>query len=134
MKSARQRKLVGACVMDIRLSGSITLEGTGAVSPYEDKELPSYRTGFIQNVGKEEYEHLLGYPVPSGKWAGELELNDAVCQMYYAKSGLARLAYKILTDKKVKNKKNGTPDLNLLFQYNIPFQAITKIGRMRGKA
>lgn len=119
--------LVGACVMDIRLSSSITLEGTGAVLPYEGKELPSYRTGFIQNVGKEEYERLLGHPVPSGKWAGELELNDAVCQMYYAKSSLARLVYKILTDKKVKNEKNGTPDLNLLFQYNIPFRAIAKM-------
>lgn len=119
--------LVGSCVMDIRLSSSITLKGTGAVLPYEGKELPSYRTGFIQNVGKEEFERLLGYPVPSGKWAGELELNDAVCQMYYAKSGLARLVYKILTDKKVKNEKNGTPDLNLLFQYNIPFRAIAKM-------
>lgn len=119
--------LVGACVMDIRLSSSVTLEGTGAPLPYEGKELPSYRTGFVQNVGKEEYERLLGYPVLSGKWAGELELNDAVCQMYYAKSGLARLVYKILTDKKVKNEKNGTPDLNLLFQYNIPFRAIAKM-------
>lgn len=119
--------LVGACVMDIRLSSSITLEGTGDVLPYEDKELPSYRTGIIQNVGKEEFERLLGHPVPSGKWAGELELNDAVCQMYYAKSALARLVYKILTDKKVKNEKNGTPDLNLLFQYNIPFRAIAKM-------
>lgn len=119
--------LVGACVMDIRLSSSITLEGTGGELPYERKELPSYRSGLIQNVGKEEYERLLGHPIPSGKWSGELELNDAVCQMYYAKSGLARLIYKILTDKKVKNEKNGTPDLNLLFQYNIPFRAIAKM-------
>lgn len=118
---------VGASVIDIRLSGSITVEGTDAVLPYEGKDLPSYRTGFIQNVGKEEYELLLGHPVPSGKWSGELQLNDAVCQMYYAKSGLARLVYKILTDKKVKNEKNGTPDLNLLFQYNIPFRAIAKM-------
>ncbi|MDD3251157.1 MAG: glycoside hydrolase family 3 C-terminal domain-containing protein [Lachnospiraceae bacterium] len=119
--------LVGACVMDIRLSSSIEFEGTGGALPYEGLELPSYRTGFIQNVGKEEYERLLGHAVPSGKWSGELELNDAVCQMYYAKSGLARLIYKILTDKKVKNEKNGTPDLNLLFQYNIPFRAIAKM-------
>lgn len=118
---------VGACVADIRLRGEITLEGTGAVLPYEGKELPSYRNGLIQNVGKEEYELLLGHPVPFGKWSGELGLNDAVCQMYYAKSGLARLIYKILTDKKVKNEKNGTPDLNLLFQYNIPFRAIAKM-------
>lgn len=119
--------LVGACVMDIRLSGSITLEGTTEELPYESRNLPSYRTGFIQNVEKEEYEVLLGYPVPPGKWSGELGFNDAVCQMYYAKSALARWVYKILTDKKIKNEAMGIPDLNLLFQYNIPFRAIAKM-------
>ena len=119
--------LVGACVMDIRLSGSITLKGTTKELPYEGRNLPSYRTGLIQNVEKEEYEILLGYPVPSGKWSGELGFNDAVCQMYYAKSALARWVYKILTDKKAKNEAMGTPDLNLLFQYNIPFRAIAKM-------
>ena len=119
--------LVGACVLDIRLSGSINLEGSGADLPYEGTFMPSYRTGFIQDVGKEEYEALLGYPVPFGRWAGELGPNDAVCQMYYAKSSLARLIYRILTDKKKKNEAAGTPDLNLLFQYNIPFRAIAKM-------
>lgn len=114
-------------MLDIRLSGSITLEGSGGSLPYEGQELPSYRTGFIQEVGKEEYESLLGYPVPYGKWDGELGLNDAVCQMYYAKSGLARLIYKVLTNQKNKNEAAGTPDLNLLFQYNIPFRAIAKM-------
>ena len=47
--------------------------------------------------------------------------------MYYAKSALARWVYKILTDKKAKNEAMGTPDLNLLFQYNIPFRAIAKM-------
>ena len=119
--------LIGACVLDIRLSGSITLTGGSERLPYEGLNLPSYRTGFIQAVSEEEYEALLGYPIPYGRWDGELGLNDAVCQMYYAKSSLARLIYKILTDKKNKNEAVGTPDLNLLFQYNIPFRAIAKM-------
>ena len=119
--------LVGSCVMDIRLSGSIGIEGTGAASPYDMERLPSYRTGLIQNVGKEEFEALLGHPVPSGTWSGDLGINDAVCQMYYAKSGLARLICRILTQKVKKNEEKGTPDLNLLFQYNSPFRAIAKM-------
>ena len=91
------------------------------------ERLPSYRTGLIQNVGKEEFEALLGHPVPSGTWSGDLGINDAVCQMYYAKSGLARLICRILTQKVKKNEEKGTPDLNLLFQYNIPFRAIAKM-------
>ena len=54
-------------------------------------------------------------------------MNDAVCQMYYAKSGLARFIYKFLTNKKKENEEKGTPDLNLLFQYNIPFRGIAKM-------
>lgn len=119
--------LVGSCVMDIRLSGSIELKGTDAVLPYDMERLPSYRTGLIQNVGKEEFEVLLGHPVPSGEWSGELGINDAVCQMYYAKSRLARVIYKVLTRMLEKNEAKGTPDLNLLFQYNIPFRAIAKM-------
>lgn len=119
--------LVGACVWDIRLSGSVTLVGSNAELPYAADSLPSYRTGFIQDVHDEEYEQLLGYPIPFGRWDGELGINDAVCQMYYARSGLARLIYRILTKKMKQNEASGTPDLNLLFQYNIPFRAIAKM-------
>lgn len=119
--------LVGACVLDIRLSGSITLAGSTEELPYADGSLPSYRTGFIQDVKEEEYELLLGHSLPCGRWDGELGINDAVCQMYYAKSRLARFIYRILTDKMKKNEAAGTPDLNLLFQYNIPFRAIAKM-------
>lgn len=119
--------LVGSCVMDIRLSSSVSLAGTKAPLPYDMEQLPSYRTGLIQNVDVKEFETLLGHPVPAGKWSGELGINDAVCQMYYAKSGLARFIYRVLTNRVAKNEAKGTPDLNLLFQYNIPFRAIAKM-------
>lgn len=119
--------LVGACILDIRLSANIALEGSGKILPYEELELPSYETGFIQDVKAEEYERLLGCPVPSGEWRGQLGINDTVCQMYYAKSGAARLVWRILTDRLKKNETKGKPDLNLLFQYNIPFRAIAKM-------
>ena len=66
-------------------------------------------------------------PIPSGKWGGELTANDAICKMYYAKSPLARLVYKVLTDKKKKSEEAGKPDLNILFIYNMPFRAIAKM-------
>lgn len=119
--------LVGACILDIRLSGSLKLAGTTKELPDTKGGLPSYRTGFIQAVSDEEYERLLGCPIPSGRWDGELGMNDAVCQMFYAKSRLARFIYRVMTDKIKKNEASGTPDLNLLFQYNIPFRAIAKM-------
>ena len=75
----------------------------------------------------DEFEKLLGYPIPSGKWTGELGLNDAICQMYYAKSSLARFIYQRLTSMKKKSEAKGKPDLNILFIYNMPFRGIAKM-------
>lgn len=118
---------IGANASDLRLSRTVTREGTTDILPYEPEKLGSYYSGKIQNVPDEEFEELLGHPVPDGTWSGELGLNDAICQMYYAKSSLARLVCRILTGLKNRNEKTGKPDLNLLFIYNIPFRGIAKM-------
>ena len=73
------------------------------------------------------FKKLLGHEIPDGKWGGELGMNDAICQMYYAKSPAARLIYKILTNLKKKSEEKGKPDLNILFIYNMPFCGIAKM-------
>ena len=118
---------VGASVADIRLEGEITVEGTTSQYPYNPAELPYYYTGIIQQISDREFETLLGRPVPSGKWSGNLSVNDAICQMYYAKSGVARFIYKVLTNLKKRSEAKGKPDLNILFIYNMPFRAIAKM-------
>ncbi|MDL2302399.1 glycoside hydrolase family 3 C-terminal domain-containing protein [Lachnospiraceae bacterium OttesenSCG-928-D06] len=119
--------MVGTNVREIRLTKDFEVKGTTLEKPYNPAQLPCYYTGMIQQVGDKEFEELLGHSIPEGKWSGELGINDAVCQMYYAKSPLARFIYKVLTDKKKKTEEKGKPDLNLLFQYNIPFRAIAKM-------
>ncbi len=119
--------MVGASAEDIRLEASIELPETNTELPYQREELPSYFSGRIQQVKKEEFEKLLGRKAPDRKWGGELGINDAVCQMYYAKSRLARLAYQMLTRKKRKSEEKGMPDLNILFIYNMPFRGIAKM-------
>ena len=119
--------LIGASCEDIRLSANIFIEGTTDVMPYDKSSLKSYYKADIRNVSSEEYEILLGKPIPSGKWSGELGINDALCQMYYAKSPVARYIFKILHKRLEKAKSKGVPDLNTLFQYNMPFRAIGKM-------
>lgn len=118
---------VGANIADIKLRASHVVEGTTDVNPYEGRSMESYRTGIVQNVPDAEFEALLGTPIPDGKWSGKLGVNDAICQMYYAKSGLARFLYKRLTNMKNKSEAKGTPDLNILFIYNMPFRGIAKM-------
>ena len=74
-----------------------------------------------------EFEALLGRPIPDGSWGGLLGENDALGQMSYAKSGVARLACRILNRIKAKADASGKPDLNILFIINMPFRAIAKM-------
>ena len=116
---------VAASVSDVKLTASVTVEGTGARNPYGP--MGAYETGRIENVSDGEFEALLGRPIPDGCWSGELGKNDAICQLYYAKNPVARFAYKILTSLKEKAEAKGKPDLNILFIYNMPFRAIGKM-------
>ncbi len=119
--------MVGANVADIRLETEVAVAGTVAECPYDEVKLPSYYKGTVQDVPDEEFAKLLGGPVPNGHWGGELGVNDAICQMNHARSGLARLIYKILTNMKEKSEAKGKPDLNILFIYNMPFRGIAKM-------
>jgi len=121
------RVKIGASAMDIKLEGDITVAGTTQNYPYIKENMPSYYSGHVQKVSDDEFEQLLGYPAVPGEWRGELGLNDAVCQMYYAKSRVARFIYNRLTAIKEKSEKKGKPDLNILFIYNIPFRGIAKM-------
>lgn len=118
---------IGANVADIKLINMIKINGTTDILPYKKEKLPQYYSGLIQKISKLEFEELLEHSIPSGKWSGELGVNDAICQMFYAKSRLARFIYKIFTKLKTDSEAKGKPDLNILFIYNMPFRGIAKM-------
>ena len=119
--------LVGANVSDIRLEATVSVAGTNAPLPYEIADLPSYASGSILSVPDEEFKKLLGHPIPDGSWTKELGMNDAIAQLYYAKSIKARLIGKIMQNMLKKSMDKGKPDLNIIFITNMPFRAIGKM-------
>lgn len=119
--------MIGASVADIRLSDITSVKGTGAPPPENLNKLTSYVSGKITRVSDEEFKELLGHEIPDGHWSGTLQLNDAICQLYYAKSFKARFVYKIITNMLNKSIEKGVPNLNLIFIYNMPFRAIGKM-------
>ncbi len=128
IEGGNYRILIGASSQDIRTTADIIIEGTTSVLPYEGKIMSSYENGQIQNVPDEEYEALLGYSIPDGSWGTTLTMNDSLGQMFYAKNRLARFIGNFLANKIKKNEESGeAPDLNTLFQYNMPFRAIAKM-------
>jgi beta-glucosidase len=119
--------LVGASCADIKLTGTVQVQGVNAPVPVETAKIPSYMTGDILNVSDEEFAALLGHEIPDGHWSGELQMNDAICQLYYSKSWVGRFIYKILTNMLNKSFEKGKPDLNIMFIYNMPFRGIGKM-------
>ena len=117
---------VGANVADIKLTGTVSKEGTITELPYDIDDLPSYKSGKVRNVHYEEFEKLYARPLPEEK-VGPLDINDALCQMKDAKSGLCRLVYRILKNNLDKSYEKGIPDLNTMFIYNMPFRAMSKM-------
>lgn len=121
--------LIGASSKDIRLKETVFINGSKAILWYQKENMKPYYNGQIQAINDSEFEELLGRKLPDGRWNedGLLDVNDALCQMYYAKSGLARLAYKVLHLLKVRSEEKGAPNLNVLFIYNMPFRGIAKM-------
>lgn len=118
--------MIGASVADIKLTQTVTVAGTNAPVP-ANAMLPSYAKADIMNVSDDEFSKLLGHAIPDGSWSGTLQMNDAIAQLYYAKSFKARLVWKIMTGMLNKSMEKGKPDLNIIFIYNMPFRAIGKM-------
>ena len=113
---------IGKNVSDIVLSSTVHINGKNA----QDNAPKCYYNADIQNVSDSDFKEILGREIPNGNWGGVLTENDALCQLYYAKSWVARRLYKLLTSLKNKAEKKGKPNLNIMFIYNMPFRAIAK--------
>ena len=117
--------LVGANVQDIRLTADITLPGTGAPDPYAGRELPDYRTGNIQNIPDAEFEALLGRPLPEEKTA--IDRTMTLGELNHSRSPLCWLIAGVLTLLLRSGEKKGKPNLNILFQYNMPLRGLAQM-------
>ena len=117
--------LVGASVEDIRLCETISVHGTAAVHPYEDRDLDCYYKGNVLHVSDADFEKLLGHPIPNGKT--KIDRNLTLGELNHARSPLGWLVWLVLTILLDASYKRGKPDLNILFQYNMPLRALAKM-------
>lgn len=88
---------IGASVEDIRLKGELFVKGTAAPNPYTKEDLPSYYTGRITHVSDEEFEKLIGRPIPQSEYAFYkknrmiIDENATVSDLRYAPGWVGRL-------------------------------------------
>ena len=117
--------LVGASSADIRLTAAVTVEGTGAPDPYAGKNLEHYRTAQVQKVPDAEFEALLGHAIPENKV--RIDRNMTLGEMGHGRSPIGWLAAAVLGALLRRSIKKGKPDLNIMFQYNMPLRALAKM-------
>ena len=125
IESGEYELLVGASVEDIRLCEKISVHGTATVHPYEDRDLDCYYKGNVLHVSDADFEKLLGHPIPKGKT--KIDRNLTLGELNHARSPLGWLVWLVLTILLDVSYKRGKPDLNILFQYNMPLRALAKM-------
>ena len=127
IESGEYRIMIGTDAETMQLEASMQVAGTVADGPYKKEEMPEYFSGKVKAVGDEAFEKLYGRPVPDGSWSGEIDVNDAVCQLYYGKGILGKLFYGILRLMLKISDWQGKPNLNVLFNYNMPIRGYAKM-------
>ena len=105
--------------------------GERVLIPQEKKRLPHYFSGAAQQVGRAEFERLLGRKTERPALAGELLRGDAVHELRRSRGLLARLIYRGLQRALNKSAAKREPNLNLIFTYHMPFRAFSKFGSGR---
>lgn len=116
---------VGASSADIRLTAEVSVKGTNAPDPYEGLDLLHYVSGQITYVTDAEFEALLGHPVPED--VVRIDRNMTLGEMDHGRSPLGWVAQKVLRCRLDSSFAKGTPDLNTVFQYNMPLRALAKM-------
>ena len=116
---------VGASSADIRLTAAVEVIGTDALNPYAGKALPHYQSGKVQTVPDAEWETLLGRPIPDDRV--KIDRNMTLGELNHGRSPLGWLVWAGLTALLNASYKKGKPDLNVLFQYNMPLRALAKM-------
>ena len=114
VESGNYQIMVGTDADTMVLVGSLDVVGTVAEGGYSKEILPEYFSGKIENVDDIEYRELYGREIPDGSWSGEIQMNDAVCQLYYGKGIFGKLFFGVL-------------NLNVLFNYNMPIRGYAKM-------
>ena len=81
----------------------------------------------IKNISDDTFRRLYGREIPDGSWSGEIRMNDAVCQLYYGKGIFGKLFYGVLRILLKISEWQGKPNLNVLFNYNMPIRGYAKM-------
>ncbi|MCD5535337.1 glycoside hydrolase family 3 C-terminal domain-containing protein [Lactobacillus delbrueckii] len=128
-EKGRYQIMLGQNVADIALTGEYDLKRGIVPEVAASSSYDKYKEGKLLLVTDHDFAEIYGAKLPENLPAGrrELEWNDPLREMANAKSWLGRAVAKWLAKKIQQSLDESKPDLNFLFNYNMPFRAMTKM-------
>ncbi len=108
-----------------QLTETVFIEGTKTADGSAGKVLIHYQTGDVQQVPDQEFAALLGHEIPKPERV--IDRHITFGEMKYGRSPLGWLVCGIFTKLLQNSLQKGKPDLNLLFIYNMPLHALSKM-------
>ncbi len=129
VESGRYKIGVGSSSRDIKLWETVNLGGQEKKA--DGQGIPSaYEEGLVHNVSSEDFEMLLGRPLPDAKWAKSKVLGkgDVLDQMKYG-SFLARGLHRFihLVNRFLKWRKRPIAANNVLFVLALPIRSLSRM-------
>lgn len=119
---------VGSNVADRALEASIDIDGESVTDTAPAALIENYSAARVHEVTDAEFEKLLGRSLPVAEPVRLLTATSPLSDLEYSKSPVGRAIYKHYFQRSLrKAQEKGVPDLNLLFQYGMPFRAIAKM-------
>jgi beta-glucosidase len=125
---------IGASAEDIRLTARLALDGTVPARP-PDPDLPSYTSGQVAAVSRQEFERLLGRPLgPAPRLrprrqpqVAELTHSHVIGDLAAAPSRLARFAHRAMRRRLAGAQGEDGPGGVLLFVFDLPIGRLAKL-------
>jgi len=122
---------VGPNVRDIEHVATVTVDGGETTASGAD-EVAAYRTADVRDVSDADFAALLGRPIPSSHWpVDRLGVNDPIDRLHVARSRVVRAIFRLVERRHQRALRAGRPDLNVVFVFNAPFRAISKMSGSR---
>ncbi|KRL63116.1 glycoside hydrolase family 3 C-terminal domain-containing protein [Lactobacillus psittaci] len=126
VEAGKYQVYLGENVENIAQTLTISREGI-TLPEITNASLVKYERLQLDQTDLTDFSQLLGHKVPENTVKELLDYNDPLSDMHHAKSGLARIAANYLKKKINQSIVAGKPDLNFLFNYNMPFRAMPKM-------
>lgn len=106
----------------------IEIAGQPVSIPHPAAKIEAYARARVGELTPADFEVLLGQAVPANPARAPLTKTSPLSDLEVAPSWLGRAIYRGYFARNLrKNEAAGVSDLNLLFQYGMPFRAIAKM-------